>query len=119
MIRSENKTERNNFIKKKILTLCLAVMMLFGSTITANAAVCKTSPTGVHNYTTPVQVTESVEIKSSHPYVKGEQDGLGIMDVCNVTTYWAYFEKECRYCGALSGVRSYEVVSAYHNKCRP
>lgn len=119
MIRSENKTERNNFIKKKILTLCLAVMMLFGSTITANAAVCKTSPTGVHNYTTPVQVTESVEIKSSHPYVKGEQDGLGIMDVCFVTTYWAYFEKACRYCGALSGVRSYEVVSAYHDRCRP
>ena len=84
------KKERNNYMKK-ILIFSLAVMMLFGSTITANAAVCDKSPDEVHHLNRCRRSSEKLELPSIHTYVFAVDDnGMATLRSCNVISTYEF-----------------------------
>ena len=112
------KKERNNYMKK-ILIFSLAVMMLFGSTITANAAVCDNAPDGVHHFNRCKRSSDTFELPSIHTYVFAVDDnGLATLRSCNVVSTYVYCDYECSYCGLLNpiGKRHSHKIAENHSE---
>lgn len=102
------KLEKKNFTMKKstrktVFTLCIALAIFMCNSAFVFAAVCNSSPDGVHHYTKCADADAGqLREGGSYLYLDGyDKQNRPIHKECHYLCYYRYCNNVCTFCGTI------------------